>query len=315
MTPRRPSGFTLVELLVVIAIIGILVALLLPAVQAAREAARKTECKSHVKNIALALQNFHDTNKQFPPGRAGSPRYPQGNEQHSVSWAFYLTPFIEETALWDAWVPTARVDDAANNLAMRTPVSLFYCPSRRTPAADRDFDNNDQPSVVKEAAPAGDYAANAGLSTRNGMDGYNLQKFDGQTFGPMYTNSRIAARRVSDGLSKTFAIGEKFVPWEISDAPEGMDHQLRGDTAIFAGDSRHTALRRSSIGFPQNKNTTAENALTTRGAFGSEHGGMSHFGFLDGSVQTIQHDIEPELFNSMAAVGDGGDVPDSVFED
>ena len=315
MTLRRPSGFTLVELLVVIAIIGILVALLLPAVQAAREAARKTECKSHVKNIALALQNFHDTNKQFPPGRAGSPRYPQGTNQHAVSWAFYLTPFVEEAALWDAWVPNARVDDDANGLAMRNPVSLFNCPSRRAPAADRDFDNNDQPSVVKEAAPAGDYAANAGLSTRNGMEGYNLERFDPQTFGPMYTKSKVAARRVIDGLSKTIGVGEKFMPWEISDADAGMDHQLRGDTAVFAGDSRHTSLRRSSIGFPQNKNSTAQNAMTTRGAFGSEHSGMSHFGFLDGSVQTIQHDIELAVFNSMAAVGDGGDIPDTVFED
>ncbi|QDV75684.1 DUF1559 domain-containing protein [Botrimarina mediterranea] len=319
MKSRRPFGFTLVELLVVIAIIGILVALLLPAVQAAREAARKTDCKSRLKNQTLALQTYHDSQGEFPPGRAGSPRFPTGTEQHSVSWAFYLTPYVEEQALWDAWDPTLRVDDEANALAMRTPVSLFTCPSRREPAADRDFDNNDQPAIVQEAGASGDYAANAGLSTRNGMEGYNLQKFNAETFGPMFTNSAIAARRVVDGLSKTFGIGEKFLPPPIPDAEPGTEDQRRGDTAFFAGDNRHGAVRRSTAGFPKDKGyfASAEESrdLRNRGAFGSEHGGMSHFGYLDGSVHVIQHDIEQDLFNSMAAVGDGGVIPEGTFED
>jgi prepilin-type N-terminal cleavage/methylation domain-containing protein len=319
MKSRRLLGFTLVELLVVIAIIGILVALLLPAVQAAREAARKTECKSRLRNQAVALQTYHDSKGHFPPGRAGSPRFPTGTEQHSVSWALFLTPFIEEQALWDAWDPTARVDDVVNALAMRTPVSLFSCPSRREPAADRDFDNNDQPAIVREVAAAGDYAANAGLSTRNGMAQYNQQKFNAESFGPMYTNSAIAARRIVDGLSKTFAIGEKFLPPPIPDAEVGTEDQRRGDTAFFAGDNRHGAVRRSTAGFPKDRgyftSADASRDQFNRGAYGSEHAGMSHFGFVDGSVHTIQHDIEQELFNSMAAVGDGGTIPDAVFED
>lgn len=319
MKSRRPFGFTLVELLVVIAIIGILVALLLPAVQAAREAARKNDCKSRLKNQALALQTYHDSKGEFPPGRAASPRFPTGTEQHSVSWAFFLTPYVEEQALWDAWDPTKRVDEEANVLAMRTPVSLFTCPSRREPAADRDFDNDNAASLVQGVAASGDYAANAGLSTRNGMEGFGLQKFNAETFGPIYTNSVIAARRVVDGLSKTFAIGEKFLPPPIPDAAPGTEDIRRGDTAFFAGDNRHGAVRRSTAGFPKDKGYFASadesRDQANRGAFGSEHGNISHFGFLDGSVQAIQHDIELAVFNSMAAVGDGGAIPEGTFED
>ncbi|TWT97048.1 hypothetical protein Pla108_28250 [Botrimarina colliarenosi] len=319
MRSRRPAAFTLVELLVVIAIIGILVALLLPAVQAAREAARRTECKSRLRNQSIALQTFHDSKGHFPPGRAGSPRYPQGTEQHSVSWAFFLTPFIEEQALWDTWDPTARVDSDTNARAMRTPMALFYCPSRREPAADRDFDNNNLPAVVMEAAAGGDFAANAGLSTRNGMGSFNQTTFDPETFGPMYTNSEIAARRVTDGLSKTFAIGEKYMPPPLADAAPGTEDFRRGDTAFFAGDNRHGAVRRSSAGFPKERgyfsSADDDRDQRNRGAFGSEHSGLSHFGFLDGSVRAIPHDIDQEVFDSMAAIGDGGTIPDEAFDD
>src|SRR5436853_5111533 len=101
---HKKAGFTLVELLVVIAIIGILVALLLPAIQSAREAARRTQCKSSAKNIGLALQNYHDTRKSFPPGvvqvyptpPAVKPDVDYGN----WSWNAFILPYIEEAAVY-----------------------------------------------------------------------------------------------------------------------------------------------------------------------------------------------------------------------
>lgn len=305
----RRKAFTLVELLVVIAIIGILVALLLPAVQSAREAARRTDCKSRLRQQALAVTLYHDTQGNFPPGRAGSPRYPEGTEQHAVSWAFYLLPYVEEQALSDAWVPTARCDDELNSLAMRTPVSAFYCPSRRSAAADRDFDNEGSPSLAPASGAGGDFAANAGLSTRNGMDSFGKAKFDGETFGPMYTNSAVSARRVTDGLSKTFCVGEKYLPPEQSDVAEGLRHARQGDTAFFAGGNRHGAVRRSSAGFPKTRDETYQ------GYFGSEHGNLSHFAFLDGSVRTLQYSLDQAVFDSLAAVADEGILHEEIFED
>ena len=91
---RRNSGFTLVELLVVIAIIGVLVALLLPAVQAAREAARRTDCGNKLKQFGIALQNFHDTYLNFPPGTTD-------NDTDNLAWGCYILPYLEQSAMYD----------------------------------------------------------------------------------------------------------------------------------------------------------------------------------------------------------------------
>src|SRR6476661_9397727 len=109
------AGFTLVEVLVVIAIIGILVAFLLPAVQAAREASRRSQCQNNLKQIGVAVQNHHDARRAFPMGR-------NGMNQFAVSWAFFLLPYLEETAIYNSWVPKERVDDDKNSSAMRTPI-------------------------------------------------------------------------------------------------------------------------------------------------------------------------------------------------
>jgi prepilin-type N-terminal cleavage/methylation domain-containing protein/prepilin-type processing-associated H-X9-DG protein len=139
---RNKRGFTLVELLVVIAIIGILVALLLPAIQAAREAARRTQCKNNLKNIGLAIQNFHDTYKQFPTGGsvpgvniedylADSATQPSptlrkgpanGPMRQGIGWMFQILPYLEEAAI-KGIVLQDQLDDHA--------IPLYNCPSRR----------------------------------------------------------------------------------------------------------------------------------------------------------------------------------------
>src|SRR5262245_41405937 len=100
-----PFGFTLVELLVVIAIIGILVALLLPAIQAAREAARRAQCTSNLKNVALALQNYHDARKEFPPAARWRTEADGADDNVLIdnrlfgNWAIDILPYIEEQNL------------------------------------------------------------------------------------------------------------------------------------------------------------------------------------------------------------------------
>jgi len=307
---RRPGrsarAFTLVELLVVTAIIGMLAALLLPAIQAAREAARRSQCQSQLRQIAVALQLHHDARGHFPPARHGTRQFPSGDDAYAVSWSFELLPYLEQQALYDAFDPAARVDAERNARAMRTPVSVFFCPSRRAPVADRDFDNEDAPPLVRGAGAAGDYAANSGTSTRHGMPGRS--QFDAAEFGPLYTRSRIEARQVTDGLSVTYAVGEKFIP-AVDDAPDGLAHLRAGDVAFFTGDSRHSVVRRSTAGFPDGPDDDYP------GQFGSLHQDLSHFAFLDGSVRTLSHALETSTLTMLAAIGDGGDLPEGIFED
>jgi len=105
---RSRLGFTLVELLVVIAIIGILVALLLPAIQAAREAARRTQCNNNLKNIGLALQNYHDTYKVFPMGATPARVGVTGGPLMGPSWWYGILPFIEQRNIYDKIAATQR---------------------------------------------------------------------------------------------------------------------------------------------------------------------------------------------------------------
>src|SRR5687767_11203439 len=128
------KGFTLVELLVVIAIIGILVALLLPAVQAAREASRRTSCGNNLKNLALGVHNFHDTNRKLPPGAQEQVlKYPvdPANPTATIagtSWIVFTLPFIEQEQLFHKY----RFDQAynsANNgqIVGNTIIPTLYC--------------------------------------------------------------------------------------------------------------------------------------------------------------------------------------------
>ncbi|MEM8677743.1 MAG: DUF1559 domain-containing protein [Planctomycetota bacterium] len=127
------KGFTLVELLVVIAIIGILVALLLPAVNAAREAARRTQCMNHTRQVGLAILNHESAIRTFPSGGTvpwpriedySSGGRPFGAAKQGLSWAFQILPYLEEGSLHNL-ATTARIAES--------PVSLYFCPSRRAP--------------------------------------------------------------------------------------------------------------------------------------------------------------------------------------
>lgn len=271
---RQQRAFTLVELLVVIAIIGLLVALLLPAVQAAREAARRSNCKNNLRQMGLAATSYHDSSRHYPAGR-------NGTDQFAVAWSFEFLPFMEE-----------QVDAAVNAVAMRSPVSVFICPSRRRPVADRDFDNNDQATLVPAMGAAGDYVANAGHDIRTGMEDGPL---DRTRAGVMFSFSKIRVGQVVDGTSKTIAVGEKHIPPADDDCVEGFNHKCIGDTAFFPGDNPESIFGEDMARGPDDG---SENE------FGSAHPGIVHFVFLDGHVSGFPYGVEDDLFETFLSIGD-----------
>jgi prepilin-type N-terminal cleavage/methylation domain-containing protein/prepilin-type processing-associated H-X9-DG protein len=294
-------AFTLVEVLVVIAIIGVLIALLLPAIQAAREAARRSQCVNNLKQIGLAVQNYHDAQRCFPSGR-------DGDKEFSISWAFSLLPYMEEDSIYQSRVPAQPTDAAVNSSAMGTPVAGFFCPSRRSPIADRTFVRHTTTPAVDDGA-GGDYAANAGSqSSSYGIDSaaQPLPHIDPTIAGPMFSLSHISAKQVVDGLSKTIAAGEKYLPPAKAGYSPDEAEVDQGDTAFFSGDEAQTVMRSSKDGLASDKTDSSNEK------FGSDHAGLSNFIMLDGHAAPIHNDIDVVTFQRLTSIGDGETISDSL---
>lgn len=300
---RRERGFTLVELLVVIAIIGVLVALLLPAIQAAREAARRSECMNHLKQIGLAIQLHHDTAKAYPMGR-------NRTDQKGVSWAFRLLPYMEEQAIYDSYVENDEVYLDSNSNAMRTAVATFICPSRRNPLSDRDFDNNDDAPLVKAAAAPGDYSANAGHEEDTNMEANDFKGGDLNIglAGPIFSGSKINARRVIDGLANTLAVGERHIPPFDPAWGEEKPHWEIGDTAFFAADTIHTIMSGTEDGLPGSPDEKRLRDNREDHRFGGPHSGIVQFVYLDGHVEGLEREIEKVPLMLKSSIGDEGTI-------
>jgi len=290
----RPRGFTLVELLVVIAIIATLVGLLLPAVQSAREAARRTQCGNQLKQVGLAVVLAHDQKRTFPMGR-------DSRDPFGTSWSFRLLPLMEQASVYTSLSSDKTVPmwDDKNATAMRTVVPTFVCPSRRSPVADRNFDNNDHPPVKEGVGASGDYAANAGTFF-NYFSG-TAAPLDPKQAGPIHTFSRVRAAQVSDGLSKTFAVGEKHVPRPDPSVAANMVQWAQGDTAFFAADNPYNCFRDPARGLASGPDDM------NRRKYGSGHPGLAQFSFLDGHVEAIESEIDPTVLRWYCSIGDGND--------
>src|SRR5438105_3706886 len=162
MSKQTVRGFTLIELLVVIAIIGVLVALLLPAVQSAREAARRIQCTNNLKQLGLALHNFHDNNQKFPAADEELITSPTltGKSPWNCSWMARSLPFIEQQALYSQynfskdWQDTATNDHA--NGPIKQNIKAFLCPSapgRNTRPANSNRGSTDYAATTERLMP------------------------------------------------------------------------------------------------------------------------------------------------------------------
>lgn len=223
LTNPRRHGFTLIELLVVIAIIAVLIALLLPAVQQAREAARRTQCKNNLKQLGLAMHNYHDTYSLFPPGHIDLRSDPgvfatlQDNQGHWV-WSASILPYLELGTLYETLNMsqlTATQSISVNLNVMQQRYSVFRCPSDTGP------DTHDPAYGQAEGYAITDSGnVNRGLSVTNYIASNNTKYIrsyratnpaDGTTgsTGIFYRDSRVGIAQISDGTSNTILLGER----------------------------------------------------------------------------------------------------------
>jgi prepilin-type N-terminal cleavage/methylation domain-containing protein/prepilin-type processing-associated H-X9-DG protein len=332
-------GFTLVELLVVIAIIGVLVALLLPAVQAAREAARRTQCVNNLKQMGIAIANHEAAKKVYPPGstgcrnRVGSPcpcrnlgtSTETNKQQHSASGFVMMLPYLEESDLYSLahWEHgTTYYNDATtggifnwaspyinlfrNNkdfqkLWMSRP-SVFVCPSSSSePRCSKCVGSGWDPIEKDEGLT--NYGLCYGRYDPGASTAYSAATYCGSdtNAGLFVCGHRKRLKKITDGTTKTIAVGEVMLPDNVGNwAPWAygtLYETLRGTY-----NSLNELPSRGSVathGFP------ASNWGDENGAFGSEHAGGANFVFVDGRVDFINEDISANVYQALSTIARG----------
>ena len=298
---RRPRGFTLIELLVVIAVIAVLIALLLPAVQQAREAARRVQCKNHLRQMGLALHNYHDAHLIFPSGcmahaslRVGNAICgvfppPNGSARRGyLSWRVYILPHLDQQVLYQridfntACRPPVLKGDAPqlpNALLSSIRLSAYLCPS--TP-----YDHWVNTGFLLGVTH---YVGNGGINNGTNQCGGDpsTPQFSSGLF---WMNSDVRLSDVSDGTSQTVAVGETglnqdYSSWMEGCSATGAGHPLR---TYSNGGYRTSAIRINDPG-----------PFTTLGPFSSHHTGGAHFLFADGHVRFLSENMSKATYDAI----------------
>lgn len=295
------QGFTLVELLVVIAIIGILVALLLPAVQSAREAARRMQCSNNLKQMGLAIHNFHDALNGSPPVHIDEP----GGSRKGSTWYAVILPYLEQVSLYEQFDLGVNWDVAPNPAAAALPAAalpVYRCPTRRSTVTLSD----NSPQV----GAAGDYAAVSIASANYQHQHQGPAVLWGGMIGTVRTGKtwrpEISFADVRDGLSNTLFIGEKHV--HSNELKKGGSAGGSADGNIYI--TEQTAWYEChSVRQIDHPNGLARGAQDNRGnrhhTFGSWHSGGCQFVLGDGSVRMLNNTVDVVTLGQIGDRRDG----------
>lgn len=289
MKSSSRSAFTLIELLVVIAIIAILIALLVPAVQKVREAASRLRCENNLKQIGLALHNYYDIKKCFPPA------YSAPGTNAGWSWSAMILPYLDQGTLYNA----AQMDTltfgggvlpAPPNQYSQKELAVFRCSTDTGPGLNNlrmDHATSNYRAVPGPVLP---------------IPGSVAQPFtaDWDFGGVMYQNSKIKFEHITDGASNTLAVGECM-----------LDDVSGKKAAIWAG-MRGLDPALSTIYISDAMWWIDTSAATINGpapqAFSSRHAGGAFFLICDGSVRFAQQNADPNLIILLAGRADGQPV-------
>ena len=312
----RRRGFTLIELLVVIAIIAVLIALLLPAVQQAREAARRSQCKNNLKQLALALHNYHDVYTAFPINYRPSGTTFDDATYSVWSWMQSTLPYIEQGNLYDTLVPGAPMEThAPSKLASETPIATFLCPS----------DSTSQGGMLAGRSDIADANLRKAVTNYKACLGQNWEwatfnspgrgKNSGQTNGLVFCDGLICPTTsgttpsdpawiggnqsnmgsISDGTTNTFAIGEAVAGW----SQWNWWFNCNASTATCAIPLNY---RKGLVDLQANAHDWNRNY-----SFFSQHTGGAQFAMCDGSVQFISDNINQDTYQNLGSLS-GGEV-------
>ncbi len=270
-------GFTLVELLVVIAITGILISLMLPAVQSSREAARRLLCQHQLRQLGLALQNYHGLHSVFPAGSyVQGPSFPV---QTGWGWGAMLLPYVEQSAIYGTIDFNVGTSVGGNRQVILQPISLWRCPSDIGP---------DRMPVVPVYRPSFEIAS----GNYCGVEGI---------LRPM---SRMRFADITDGTSQTLILGERVVQPSVNGS---LPHTAGwfGQIAFTDGYEYRSVPHLPALGaFPINGSRNSPYY------FSSRHTSGATFVFADGSVRLLSDNLDATVFEALGTPG-GGEIVDS----